>query len=183
MWAVVFQAKATMPTVSTEAYRGSWTDKTTSQTKIPVTELKDTTLAQDRGLEFRGEVQGRAKGRRDRKRRKWDRDRDTERHCNLSPQLSIQDQPAHFQKGPEKEGAPCPLPTRMIKPRNQTVVCPAWDCNPQAGRWSTRTPVCRRSQPVPSSASLGGRKIKVRMWGQLDFQPLHSMRFEPVSAS
>ena len=70
MWAVVFQAKATMPTVSTEAYRGSWTDKTTSQTKIPVTELKDTTLAQARGLEFRGEVQGRAKGRRDRKRRK-----------------------------------------------------------------------------------------------------------------
>lgn len=71
MWAVEFQAKATMPTVSTEAYRGSWTDKTTSQTKTPVTKLKDTTRAQDRGLEeYRGKDQGSAKGRRDRKRRK-----------------------------------------------------------------------------------------------------------------
>ena len=42
-------------------------------------------------------------------------------------------QPAGFQKGLVKDRAPCPLPTRVIKPGKQTVVHPGWDSNPQVG--------------------------------------------------
>ena len=42
-------------------------------------------------------------------------------------------QPVCFQKGPVKEGAPCALPTGVIKPGNQPVVCRLWDSNPQVG--------------------------------------------------
>ena len=44
-------------------------------------------------------------------------------------------QAACFQKGPVKEGAPCPLPARVIKPGNQSVVHHLWDC---MHRWDSR---------------------------------------------
>ena len=66
------------------------------------------------------------------------------------------------------EGAPCPLPTGVIKPGNQPVVHHFWVPNPQMGLLPMRPPVYRNLpfQPVPSGTSLGSRKIKVRiLWG------------------
>ena len=89
-------------------------------------------------------------------------------------------QPANFQKGPVKAVAPCPLPTGVIKPGNQPVVCCLWVSDPQVGLSPTHTPVYRNLpfQPVPNGTSLGGRKIKERILGQSYFQALHDMRFE-----
>ena len=69
-------------------------------------------------------------------------------------------QPAGFQKGSVKGEAPCPLPTRVIKPGKQTVVHPVWDCNPQVGLSPTWTPVYRNLllQPITSRTPLGSRK-------------------------
>ena len=52
-------------------------------------------------------------------------------------------QPAVFQKGPVREGAPCPLPTGVIKPRNQPLVHRLWACNPEVGFSPTRKPAYR----------------------------------------
>ena len=52
-------------------------------------------------------------------------------------------QPAGFQKGPVREGAPCPLPTGVIKPRNQPLVHRLWACSPEVGFSPTHKPAYR----------------------------------------
>ena len=56
-------------------------------------------------------------------------------------------QPAGFQKGPVREGAPCLLPTGVIKPRNQPFVHRLWACSPEVGFSPTPKPA-HRNLPV-----------------------------------
>lgn len=92
----------------------------------------------------------------------------TEKEIAVQPALSrylFRHQPTCFQKGLVMEGAPCPLPTGVIKPGNQPVVHHFWVPNPQMGLLPMRPPVYRNLplQPVPSGISLGSREIKVRI--------------------
>ena len=114
-----------------ETSSSSWTDKTTLQTKIPITKLKDTDrkFLGQRGQECRCEDQGRGKGRRDRK--DWKRERERLTFQPIACGYLFRYQPVCFQKGPVKERASCALPTKVIKPRNQTIVRCLWERNPK----------------------------------------------------
>ena len=113
------------------------------------------------GVRTKGEVKGGGTEKTE-KERKTQNERDC--HFNPSPAgVHSGTKPARFQKGPVKEGAPCLLPTGVIKPRNQPVVRRLWDSNPQLGLSPMLTPVYRDLplQPTPSGTSLVSRKIKL----------------------
>lgn len=65
-------------------------------------------------------------------------------------QVSIQAPACRLPERAVKRGAPCPLPSRVIKPGNQTVIHPVWDCKPEERLSPTCTPVYRNPQPVPN---------------------------------
>ena len=158
-------------TMSAETCKNSWTDKNYI-TKIPIAKLKDTNkkFSGLRGWEGRGKDQGRGKGT-----EKTEKEKETER-LPFQPApcgCLFRYQSARFQKGPVKEGAPCPLPTGLIKPGNQPVVRRLWVPDPQVGLSPMHAPVYSNLplQLLPNGTSLGGRKIKVRILGRSDLQP------------
>ena len=96
------------------------------------------------GVRNKGEVKG---GRTE----KTEKEKETEKDCLFQPapcRCLFRHQPAGFQKGPMKGGAPCPLPTRVIKARKQPVVRHLWDGNTLVGLLPTRTPVYRDLPPI-----------------------------------
>ena len=68
-------------------------------------------------------------------------------HCRFSPCtcgcLFIQAPTCRLPERPVREGAPCPLPTGVIKPRNQPPVHRLWACSPEVGFSPTNKPAYR----------------------------------------
>ena len=70
-------------------------------------------------------------------------------------------QAACFQKGPVKEGAFCPLPARVIRPGNQSVVHRLWDSHPCIHQSIENC----RLRLFPGGLLLAAGKYRQEYWG------------------
>ena len=111
--------------MSTETCRSSWTDKTTSQRHQWQSWKTQTRSFQDKedwsiGLRTKGGVKGGGAE---------SAEHERSCHCHAAPEGVCLAPTCTLPERAVEEVAPCPLLTRVIKPRNQTVVHPVWACS------------------------------------------------------